>query len=399
VIVVGNLFWALPGLVAISGPAAGTPSEVITRAIYGIRANRVYNFVNGWVISVAYFALNLAAAGLAANALLERFGVPITTPVEIALVLAIAAVTLTISVIGHGLIMKIYLPITIALCAAFAIVAVSVGTHADFTYTPGEPLAGTALWTTVFAGIAIIASGPLSYTVSADFSRYLPRTSSPLAVAGWTGLGGFLTSVAVCSIGAFAATVVDMSDPQSGLLGILPGWFVPLFLVALVVGTIALNALAAYSAGLALQALGVKIRRSYSVIVDGIASVSLTLYALLVSNFLDTVSGVLQLTLVLLGPSMAIYATDIVLRRNRYDGIALTDETPGSRFWFRGGVNPAGAGALLGGMAAAALCVDNLYTGPVATLLGGVDLSLPAGMVVAAGLYVVLSRRRGEPVG
>jgi cytosine/uracil/thiamine/allantoin permease len=108
---------------------------------------------------------------------------------------------------------------------------------------------------------------------------------------------------------------------------------------------------------------------------------------------------VLQLTLVLLGPSMAIYATDIVLRRNRYDGIALTDETPGSRFWFRGGVNPAGAGALLGGMAAAALCVDNLYTGPVATLLGGVDLSLPAGMVVAAGLYVVLSRRRREPVG
>ena len=40
----------------------------------------------------------------------------------------IAAVTLTISVIGHGLIMKIYLPITIALAVVFGVLAVSVGT-------------------------------------------------------------------------------------------------------------------------------------------------------------------------------------------------------------------------------------------------------------------------------
>ncbi|CAM5500956.1 hypothetical protein SALBM217S_05452 [Streptomyces griseoloalbus] len=75
VIVVGNLFWLLTGVLAISGPASGTPSEVITRAIYGVRGDRVNNAVVGWAISVCYFALNLAAAASAATALVERAGI------------------------------------------------------------------------------------------------------------------------------------------------------------------------------------------------------------------------------------------------------------------------------------------------------------------------------------
>lgn len=232
----------------------------------------------------------------------------------------------------------------------------------------------------------------MSYTNSADFSRYLPRTSSKVATAAWTALGGFLPSVLVCSIGALAATAVDMSDPQNALQQILPGWFAPVFLLALVLGTISVNALTAYSAGLALQAIGVRISRSRSVLVDGAAAVGLTLYGLLISNFLDTVGTVLQLTVVLLGPSMAIYAADIVLRRNRYDGIALSDETRTSRFWFRGGFNPAGAVALLAGMVAAALGVDSVYTGPVAALIG-VDVAMPAGLVTAAVVYAILTPR------
>lgn len=71
---------------------------------------------------------------------------------------------------------------------------------------------------------------------------------------------------------------------------------------------------------LALQAVGIVIRRSRGVLVDGTVSPCLPLYALLVSGFLGTVGHVLQLTVVLLGPSTAVCAADIVLRRNRYDG-------------------------------------------------------------------------------
>ncbi|MFV0137268.1 purine-cytosine permease family protein [Streptomyces sp. HMX87] len=392
VIVVGNLFWLLTGLLSISGPAAGAPSEVITRAVYGVRGNRVNNAVVGWLISVCYFALNLAAAATAAFALVEKAGLPATTGVRIAVVLVVAALTLAIGVYGHAMIMRLYLPITLVLTAVFAVVAIAVFGHTDFAYAPAEPLTGVDLWAVLIAGVTLVGSGPLSYTTSADFSRYLPRTTPAKAIVGWTALGGFLPGVAVCSLGALAATAVDMSDPQAGLQQILPGWFHPVFLLALVLGTIAINALTAYSAGLALQAVGLRIRRSRSVLVDGTAAVALTLYGLLVSDFLDTVSNVLQLTVVLLGPAMAVYATDIVLRRNRYDGPALTDETSDSAFWYTGGFGAAGALALAGGVTAAALCVDTLYTGPVARVLGGVDLALPAGLVVASALYAALTR-------
>ncbi|MFJ5553597.1 purine-cytosine permease family protein [Streptomyces sp. NPDC093225] len=396
VIVVGNLFWLLTGLLAVSGPASGTPSEVITRAMYGVIGNRINNAVTGWPISVCYFALNLGAAATAAFSLADRAGIPTGGPVKALIVVLIAVLTLAISVYGHALIMKLYLPITLALTAVFAVVAVAVVRHTDFSYRPAETLTGTDLWAALLAGVTLIASGPLSYTTSADFSRYLPRTASRRAVAGWTALGAFLPSVVVCSLGAFAATTLDMSDPQAALEGVLPSWFTPLFLLALVLGTIAINALTAYSAGLALQAVGLRIRRTVSVLFDGVAAVALTLYALLVSDFLDAVSNVLQLTVALLGPAAAVYATDIVLRRCRYDGHALTDETPASPFWYRHGVNTAGAVALLSGTAAAALGVDTLYTGPLASALGGVDVSLPVGMAVAAPLYALLMRREAR---
>ncbi|MGW0187419.1 purine-cytosine permease family protein [Streptomyces sp. NPDC003362] len=393
VIVVGNLFWLLTGLLAISGPAAGAPSEVITRAVYGIRGNRVNNAVTGWLISVCYFALNLAAAATAAFALVEKTSITANTGVKAAVVVVVAALTLTISVYGHALIVRLYLPITLALTAVFAVVGVAVVDHADFGYTPAAPLTGTDLWATVLAGVTLTASGPLSYTTSADFSRYLPRAASAKAIAGWTACGAFLPSVVVCSLGALAATAVDMTDPQSALAGILPGWFEPVFLLALVLGTVAINALTAYSAGLALQAVGLRVRRTVSVLADGAVAVALTLYALLVSDFLDTVSDVLQLTVVLLGPAMAVYAADILLRRNRYDGHALTDETPAGPFWYTAGVNWPGALALAAGVTVSALSVNTLYTGPIAGALHGVDIALPAGVVVSALTYAALMRR------
>ncbi|MFI1716149.1 purine-cytosine permease family protein [Streptomyces litmocidini] len=390
---VGNLFWVLTGLLATSGPAAGAPSEVITRALYGVIGNRVNNAIGGWLVSVCYFALNLAAAATAAFALVEKAGITANTPVKVVVIVVIAALTLAISVYGHALIIKLYLPITLALAGAFTVVALSVFRHADFSYAPTAPPTGTDLWAVTIAGVTLVASGPLSYTTSADFSRYLPRAASPKAIAGWTALGAFVPSVIVGSLGAFAATAVDMTDPQNALQEILPGWFVPVFLLALVLGTISINALTAYSAGLALQAVGLRIRRTVSVLFDGTVAVAATLYGLLVSNFLDTVSNALQVIVVLIGPLMAVYATDIVLRRNRYDGRALADETPGSPFWFTGGVNWAGALSLVVGVASAALCVNTLYTGPVASALGGIDLSMPVGMIVASGLYVLLGRR------
>ncbi|ABG95648.1 possible purine-cytosine permease and related protein, C-terminal [Rhodococcus jostii RHA1] len=94
----------------------------------------------------------------------------------------------------------------------------------------------------------------------------------------------------------------------------------------------------AYSSGLALQSVGLRLRRSRSVLLDGSMGVAMTLYALLVSNFLDTVSNMMQLVVTVMGPVKAVYVADVLWRRNRYDGLGLGDETSSSPYWYSGGL-------------------------------------------------------------
>lgn len=395
VIVVGNLFSILTGIVAASGPASGTPSEVITRAVFGIRGNRVNIVVTSWFISVCYLALNWAAASYTAFRLAERFGVAVTLPVKIGLILAVAGITLAISVYGHATIVRLYQRLALVLTAVFVVMAAYVLGSANWGYQPGQPLHGIELWATAAAGLAIVASAPLSYTNSADFARYLPTATSPFAVAGWTTLGAYVPSVLITGLGALAATSLDMADPETALEGALPSWFVPIFLIAVILGTMANNAMTAYSSGLALQAVGLRLRRSRSVLLDGSIGAAMTMYALLVSNFLDTVSNMMQLVVTVMGPVMAVYVADVLWRRNAYDGPGLTDQTPASPYWYTAGVNRAGAVAVLIGIGLSLLCVAApVYTGPIAEAIGGVDLSLPVGLLVPAVLYVALMGRR-----
>lgn len=44
-------------------------------------------------------------------------------------------------------------------------------------------------------------------------------------------------------------------------------------------------------------------------------------------------------------------------------------------------------------------CVNTAYTGPVADALGDVDLALPAGMLVASAVYVLMARRTRDGLG
>jgi purine-cytosine permease-like protein len=245
----------------------------------------------------------------------------------------------------------------------------------------------------MLAGVTVIASSPLSWGISADYARYLPPDTPRLAVAGWTALGGFVPAVLLGGIGVVAGTVVDMSDPQASLAAILPGWFYPVFLLMIVTGCVTNNILTMYSSGLCLQAVGIPLRRSITVLFDGVLGVGLACYALFVSDFTDTLSSALEMSVALLGPAITIYCTDLVLRRNRYDGDALHDETPAGRYWFSGGVNWAGFSALLLGTAAAVLWLNTTpYVGPLADRFAGADLSTVVGPLVALAAYVVLDR-------
>ncbi|MEN0137375.1 MAG: cytosine permease [Rhodococcus sp. (in: high G+C Gram-positive bacteria)] len=392
-VVVGNLFWAAIGVIAISGPAAGAPSSVITRAMFGTRGNRINVGVFSWPVFIAYEAVNLSIGALAGFAIVQHFGATLSTPLKVVLVASIATVTLVVSVYGHATILRLSGAVTVALALAMGGLAFFVVRHADWSYQPTVEVGGGASWSIWAAGVALIAAAPLSWGVSPDYARYLPQTSSRTAIAAWTGLGGFIPSVALGAVGVLAATVVDMSDAQTSIGQLLPFWFYPIFLAVIVIGSMSNNVLTMYSSGLCLQVIGIPLRRSITVLIDGLLGVALAGYALFVSDFTAALSGILELTVTLLGPSIAIYITDLYLRRNDYSGYELRNDSPDGQFWYTKGFNVAGFAAFALGTGSALLCVNTTdFTGPIAIHLGGADVSWIVGPMVAGVVYAALSR-------
>ncbi len=392
VIVVGNAFWVLVGLVSVSGSRSGTPGAVVMRAMFGVRANRVNVAICVWGVMVAYEAVNLSVGALAGFALIKTLGISPSAAWKLAMVLAISVATLTISVYGHATIVRLSGYFTFGLTLCFGGLAWFVLGHVNLHYSPPEA-SNSSIWAAATVGLVIIASSPLSWPTGADYTRYLPAETPAEGIVIWTTLGAFVPGVLLSVLGALAGTAVDMTDPQTSFAAILPTWFYPVFLLVIIVSSITNNVITAYSSGLALQAVGIKTRRAVSVFIDGVVAVSLTIYALFISNFFDTLNNFLSLSVAVLGPCIAIYVTDSLLCRNQYDGLQLSDESRQSPFWYHRGVCWSGVAAEGFGTVAALLCINSpVLVGPVAHALKGADFSALTGPLTAACVYLAMRR-------
>lgn len=404
VIIAGSLPWIFTGIIAVSGPAAGTSGSVITRAIYGIRGNRVVVAFFGWFISAVFLALNWLASSFMGAELLAQMGFsdPVAGPVIVTLV--VAAITVLVAVYGHGLILRSYPYVALVLLVIFLLVTAFILPHVDWSYAAPAPLEGAALWSAASIGFAILASTPLSYSNSPDMARYLPRSTKPSHIIAATALGGALPCFFFTAVGALLATGIDAAAMdlgiESALLGLLPAWLGPIFVIGVIINTISLNGMTTYTASMAFQSIGVPIRRIPSAVVVGAIGTALTIYLVMSTSLLEAVNLMLQLLVLISGPTMAIFATDVILRRNRYNGADLFDERPGSPFWYSGGWHLPGLVAVVLGASVASLFLTNgLWTGPIAGAMGSIDLSVPVSMLITSGVYVALTRLAAKADG
>lgn len=396
VVIAGSLPWILTGIVAASGPAAGTSGSVITRAIYGIRGNKVVVAFYGWFISAVFLALNWLASSFMGAELLAQAGLtdPVLGPLLVTVV--VAAVTVLVAVYGHGLILRTYPAVTLVLLVIFVVVSAFILPQADWGYHAAEPLKGTALWSAASIGFAILASTPLSYSNSPDLARYLPRATKASHIVAATALGGALPCLIFTAMGALLATAIDPAAMdlgiESALLGLLPAWLVPIFVVGVILNTISLNGMTTYTASMSLQSIGIPIRRIPSAIVVGVIGTLLTAYLVMSTSLLEAVNLMLQLLVLISGPTMAIFATDVIRRRNRYDGKDLFNQKPGGPFWYTGGWHVPGLlAAALGAGVGSLFLTSEFWTGPAAEAMGFIDLSVPASMIVTSAAYIALS--------
>jgi len=390
-VAVGNLLYFLVALGGLSGPSTGTATLVVTRAPFGA-LGAVPSGALAWLNVVGFAAVNAVIGTLALYQLALKAGISEGTPLKATCLAVVLVVTFVGAYWGHATVVVLQRWFTYALGLGTIVLAVYVlpklQVHA--TVTPADGTTHVGAW---LLAVFLVASAPLSYMATpADYTRYLPPATSRRAIILWTALGSLIPTVLLTLIGLAAATATDMTDAVAGISTLVPSWFAIPLLAVIVGGTITNNLIGMYSSGLILQMMGVPLPRTRTVLIDALVATVGSIYAVFVFDFTTTFTSFLSLLVIWISPWCAIYLTDLLLRRNIYDNTGLHDIRGGS-YRYQGGWNIRGVGALVIGMlVGGAFANSALWHGPLVTYVGGGDLSVEAGFVVAAAAYYLLMR-------
>ncbi|MFB7058162.1 purine-cytosine permease family protein [Streptomyces vinaceus] len=389
VVVISGLSFFAVSAAGLSGIRTGTATLVISRAAFGVRGNFPAGVLN-WVVSIGYTIVNTVVGTLALEVFFAEVGLGEGAAVR-ALALGITlALTFAVAMWGHATVQFAERWMAYVLALGFGALLVFLLPGAETGAPAGAGAPGLSGWSLAFV---VMLAGPFSYLpMPADYTRYLPRTTSLKSITWMGALGGFVSSVALGVAGVAAATQTDMTDAVAGAESLLPGWFKPVFLALVLGGSVTNSIITLYSSSLNLQVLGIPWSRARAIVISAAVTAAGSLAALFLTDFTTSLLSFLSLLIIVFAPWGGVFLADMLLRRCRYDSDALHAGSTGA-YWYRSGYHPAGMAALLAGMAFAALtCDSELWTGPLVAPLGGADLTL-LGSVVSGLTYWVLARR------
>ena len=223
--------------------------------------------------------------------------------------------------------------ITGVLTIAFVVLSTS---HVDVATIAAVPAGSTQA--VIGASVFVLTGFGLGWVnAAADYSRYLPRTTSGAAVAGWTTFGASVAPVVLVVYGLLLAgsspdlNTAVAADPVGALADLLPTWFLVPFVVVAVLGLVGGAAMDIYSSGLSLLAVGVRLPRFAAALVDGVLMILGTIYVVFLANdFIGQFMGFLITLGVPIAAWCGVMLADVALRRRPYDEVDLF--TPAGRY-------------------------------------------------------------------
>lgn len=370
------------------GPHLGLPQMIQSRPQFGYLGALLV-----WVVALfTYIGFNALNQTLAADTLKELAGFP-----HAPTVIVFSLVALAVAVIGYDLIHLAQRWLAYAMLAVLAIYTVGALGIVDLgkLLTPGE-FRATPFLVQFFAAAAY----QLSWSIYvSDYSRYLPKDVGIRESFFWTFWGAFVGGAWMMLVGtfayaAFASPIGIIAALRASSDAIFPGFGV-VMLVTSFLGLVTITSLNFYGASLTLLSvvdsltplkLGAK-ARVVSLLTVFAAAVSLSLAVS--GNVLHGFEAFLGVLGYLFTPWTAINLVDFFfVRKGRYSirAMFMADGLYGRWNW-RGLVSYA-----LGFAAMVPFFKTSLYTGPVASALGGADISMLIGLPVSAAIYLYLCR-------
>lgn len=389
------------------GTRTGTNTAVSSGAFFGIRGRLIGSGL-ALVLAIAYGALAVWTSGDAIVAAAHRLlGTP-DGDVPRAVSYAVLSVgVVVIALYGHATIVALQ-RVLVPIVGVLLLVGVVVFAP---EFDPGVSSTEYALggfWQTwMLSAVLGFAAGPSYVTQVGDYTRRISQFRySDQRVAGALVLGLFLGSFLPMCFGIYTALVfVDPTDSyMADLVNASPTWYVVAILVIALTGGVGQGVLNLYSSGLDLEGVIPRLPRLYTTAITAAISVALLYAGVFIFNAVDSLTA---LTLVL--NSLTVSWTAILVigairsRTTGYDPVdlqAYAQRRKGGRYWYTAGWNIPAITAWLIGATFGVLAVDSeLYTGPLALLANGIDISCIGSAVITAVAYLALSRKQASRLG
>lgn len=358
------------GYLSTWGPRTGTAQLPNSRMAFGGAV--VLPAVLQWLSSIAWDGLVGLFGGEALSVLL---GIPFWAGVLIVLGLQGA-----VGFFGYELIHRVQAVLTVILFVTFVVFAVKLVIGHE-VITPAT-VAGPDLVGAFVMEVTIAFSLAISWaSYAADFSRYLPANSSTVKVFGYSFAGIVSAYLFVQGIGIAAADVLS-EQTAAGVRSVMGGGVLgAIALLAIALASIGSSAMNDYSGSLALQTIGVRVRRPASAVV-------VTVLAFLLITWLhsgDTASrfeDVLLLVGYWIPAFVAIVVIDWLLRTKGRRSI-----NPAAEHTDRADAVAAVIVFVVAYAAAMPFMNTSLIQGPVARAWHGADTAYFVNLLVAAVLY------------
>ncbi len=373
------------GVLSASGPRHGVPQMVLGRLPFGFKGNAVPSTLMSITAGVGWFATNSVSGAFALSTLFGIGPLP-------ALVMVVLIQT-SLAFFGHNLVQAFERFAFPVLAVIFALASVAILGKSDLgapAFEDGVGGLGGFLLTvgTTFGYVA----GWAPY--AADFSRYLPKTVSPVRTGFFAATGLFLACTTLAIVGAASVTnATDATDnPTDAFTSSLPGWLASATLLAIAIGAIAANAINVYSGAMAFVTTGITlpahIARALATVFFGVAGFLIAWWAL--ADAAASYEAFLLLIAYWIGPWLGVVFADQYLRRgHRVDGF----------LYDRSYTNWPGLASFLIGLVVSVLlfCNQERFVGYVVRGVPELgDITFFVGFVLAAGCYLVFCRAKIE---
>ncbi|TDO43100.1 purine-cytosine permease-like protein [Kribbella sp. VKM Ac-2527] len=329
--VVGIVFsFLLCGLISLAGKRGSAPTMALSRAAFGVRGNKLPSFVS-WLLTVGWETVLTILATLATATVFERLGWGGGDITKVVALVMVGTLIVACGVLGFDLIMRMQTIITIVTAVLTVVYILLVADEVSWSTVSALPSGSTQAF--IGALVFLMTGFGLGWVnLAADYSRYLPRTSSSAGVVGWTTFGASIAPLVLLMFGLLlAGSSTDLSaaiaaDPIGALAEALPTWFLVPFVIVAVLGLVGGAVLDIYSSGLALLSIGLPAPRYVAAFIDGLVMIAGTIYVVF---FGDEFLGEFQGFLITLGVPVAawcgIMLADIASRKRDYHDADLFD--------------------------------------------------------------------------